>query len=54
MIRVPIRSGGIMARRISLVVLILSISIGSGHLMERRVAQERAEQAVAVVEPGNI
>lgn len=42
-----------MARRISLVVIILSISIGSGHLMELRAAQERAEKEVALVNPGN-
>lgn len=42
-----------MARRISLAVIILSISIGSGHLMELRAAQEHAEKVAQISEADN-
>jgi hypothetical protein len=42
-----------MARRISLVVIILAVSLGSGHLVQSRAEQEKAAHSVALVEGGN-
>ena len=41
------RSGEQMTRRISLVVIIMAVSLGSGHLVQNRAAQEKALHTVA-------
>lgn len=42
-----------MARRISLVIIILAISLGSGHLVQSRVAHEKAMRTIAGSPDGN-
>lgn len=45
--------GGIMARRISLIMIIVAVSLGSGHLVQSRAAQEKALHSADLAEQGN-
>jgi hypothetical protein len=42
-----------MAKRIGLLVIILAVSLGSGHLVQTRAAQENAERTMTNVSADN-